>query len=84
VVVEYTVTRNGRVRDIEIVDTGHRDLFSRAAVQAVRSWRYEPFRIDGQAVEKRVTRRFSFVLDGADPQGDDGECVLLTGTRLCR
>ncbi|HSN72907.1 MAG TPA: M56 family metallopeptidase [Steroidobacteraceae bacterium] len=83
VVVEFTVDRTGRPRDIEVVDRGPRDLFGRAAVRAIREWRFEPVRVDGEPVERRMTQRFTFVLDGTTSLETD-ECVLLTGSRLCR
>ena len=83
VVVEFTIGASGRPHDIEVVDVGPRDYFSKAAIRAIRQWRFEPVRVDGQAVEKRMTQRFSFVLDGSEPVADE-ECVLLTGSRLCR
>jgi bla regulator protein BlaR1 len=83
VVVAFTIGTNGRPRDIEVVDVGPRDYFSKAAIRAIRQWRFEPVRVDGQLVEKRISQRFSFVLDGSEPVADE-ECVMLTGSRLCR
>jgi TonB family protein len=39
--LHLTVTETGDVRDIEVIGTP-REYFQRAAVQAVRSWRFEP------------------------------------------
>jgi len=83
VILAYTIGTNGRTRDIEVIDAEGRESFRRAALRALGSWRFQPVLVDGQPVEKRMTQRFSFQLDGSPPV-DPEQCVLLTGSRLCR
>lgn len=51
VLVEFTVTPAGTVKDITVVDAEPADIFNRAAVDAAKKFKYKPRVIDGQAVE---------------------------------
>ena len=50
VVVEFTVTRAGTVRDVIVVESSS-SLFDRAASEAALKFKYKPRVIDGEAVE---------------------------------
>lgn len=64
-VVQYTVTRQGTVRDPFIVeDQCSNSLFHQSSLQAALKFKYKPRVIDGQAVEVRgVQNRFTFVIE---------------------
>ncbi len=57
--VAFTVDAHGRVQDIEVQDATN-EAFSRAAVAAVRQWRFKPALRDGKPVEVRTTQRLNF------------------------
>lgn len=57
--MHLTVTENGDVRDIEVLG-GPREYFERAAVQAVRNWRFEPVVENGRPIPVRVAVRVTF------------------------
>lgn len=57
--LQMTVTEKGDVRDIEVVGES-RDYFSRAAIQAVRGWTFEPVVEEGQPIPVRVAVRVTF------------------------
>lgn len=57
--LHLTVTPTGSVRDIEALGNP-RDYFERAAIQAVRNWRFEPLVEDGRPVPVRVAVRVVF------------------------
>ncbi len=57
--MHMTVTETGDVRDIEVLGNP-RDYFERAAVQAVRNWRFEPFVEGGRPIPVRVAVRVAF------------------------
>jgi TonB family protein len=57
--LHLTVTETGDVRDVEVVGTP-REYFQRAAVQAVRSWRFEPVIERGRPIPVRVAVRVTF------------------------
>lgn len=61
-VVEYTVTRQGTIRDpIVIEDQCTSSLFHRASLQAALKFKYKPRVIDGEAVEVRgVQNKFTY------------------------
>ena len=50
VIVEFTVTTNGSVRDVSVVESTS-TLFERAASEAALKFKYKPRVIDGQPVE---------------------------------
>lgn len=62
--VQYTVTRQGTVKDVVVVESDcTSSLFERASVQAAMKFKYKPRVIDGQAVEvPGVQNRFTFKL----------------------
>jgi protein TonB len=50
VIVEFTVTRQGTVKDVSVVESTS-SLFERAAMEAALKFKYKPRVIDGEAVE---------------------------------
>ena len=64
-VVQYTVTRQGTIRDPFVVeDQCTSSLFHRASVQAALKFKYKPRVIDGQAVEvPGVQNKFTFEIE---------------------
>ncbi len=58
----FTVTTDGRVRDVSIASSQPGDTFDGAAIAAVEQWRFEPVVENGVAVEKRTGVRLSFDL----------------------
>jgi TonB family protein len=63
VVMSFVVTRDGTVRDPVVLDSSRHE-FERPALEAVRSFIYEPAEVDGQPLETAVSRyRITFVLD---------------------
>ncbi len=61
-VVQYTVTRQGTIRDPMIVeDQCTSSLFHRASLQAALKFKYKPRVVDGQAIEVRgVQNKFTY------------------------
>lgn len=52
VVVEFTITTAGTVKDPAVVASEPGTVFDRAAVNAVRKWKYNPKMQDGKPVER--------------------------------
>lgn len=67
VTLEFTVTREGTVRDPRVLESSH-EIFDRSAIDAVLRFRYRPRVIDGEPVEVPGVRfRITFELwDGTD------------------
>ena len=51
VIVRYIVGKDGRVKEVTIVDHANVQDFDDAAVEAIRKWRFHPMIRDGQRVE---------------------------------
>jgi protein TonB len=60
--LRFTVKADGKVADIEVVTANPPQTFDRAAISALRRWRYEPRREDGVAVDSRTRVRLEFKL----------------------
>ena len=61
-VVQYTVTKNGTIRDpFVVVDQCTSTLFHRASIQAAMKFKYKPRVVDGQAIEvPGVQNKFTY------------------------
>jgi protein TonB len=60
VVVKYTIAENGRVTDVEVLESSPTGVFDGAAQTAVRKWTFEPRREDGVAVASTARARLVF------------------------
>jgi len=53
VLVEFTITKSGSVKDAKVVAAEPSDIFNQAAVKSVMQWKYNPKIENGKAVEQR-------------------------------
>jgi protein TonB len=60
--LSFTVTAAGKVDDVRVMRATPPDTFDRAAVAAVRRWKFEPRTEDGVAVDSREHYRLVFRL----------------------
>ncbi len=81
--LEFGLRADGRVRDVEVSDSWPRRVFDRAAVRAMREWRFDPASIRNPG-DTRLSQRFVFALTGDALPNDKRNCLPLTGTRICR
>jgi TonB family protein len=51
VAVRYIIGRDGRVRDVEVLERPERELFEKTVVKAIRNWRFRPLVKQGVAQE---------------------------------
>lgn len=58
--LEFTVAKDGSVKDIEVTAAEPRRVFDAASVAALRRYRYAPVLRDGQPVEQRARTRMRF------------------------
>ena len=65
VAVQAVVGLDGRFHEMQAL--GGPDVLERAAIEAVRGWRVEPARANGEALASVVTLRVSFTPPGAGP-----------------
>ena len=62
-VIEYTVTKQGTVRDPRVVESKPEGVFDKAAVKSAARYKYKPRVVDGQPVEvPGVRTKISFKL----------------------
>jgi TonB family protein len=62
VTVQYVVDKQGRTRDVKVVESVPRGVFDGAATGAIEHWRYRPAQYNGQPVEVPVRTRIRFEL----------------------
>lgn len=61
VIVEFTVTRAGTVRDVRVVESDPRGIFEKAAIKAAEKFKYKPRVLDGEPIEvPGVQNKISF------------------------
>jgi protein TonB len=64
VLVEFTITAAGTVRDPRVIDASPKGYFEEAALKAIARWRYNPKVQEGVAVERVGVRvRLSFNME---------------------
>lgn len=64
VLIDFTVTREGRVKDAKIIKSKPANIFDNAAMRAVLSWRFQPRMRNGRAIEVRAQQQLDFKLRG--------------------
>ena len=62
--VSMSVTPAGNVQDPRVEETSNGTQFNRAAISAVRKWKYEPFVAGDPQEKRRVTVRVDFRMEG--------------------
>lgn len=62
VTVEFTITTDGSVKDIEVIKADPSDIFDSAVIRAVKRWKFPPQKVDGQTVERRARQDIKFTL----------------------
>jgi periplasmic protein TonB len=64
VIVQFTITAEGTVKDAKVVSSEPKGIFDDAAVKAILRWRYNPKVVEGVAVERvGIQVRLTFDLD---------------------
>ncbi len=59
----FTITTDGRVRAVSVINSEPGETFEQAAIDAVEQWRFQPVVENGIAVEKKTAVRLSFSLE---------------------
>jgi len=62
VVLRAMISREGTIEDLQVL-SGH-PMLVKAAVEAVRQWRYRPYELNGEPVEVETEVKVNFVLSG--------------------
>jgi periplasmic protein TonB len=61
--LSFTITPDGSVDDVKVVDAEPRHVFDRAAVEAVSRWKYQPATQNGAPIASQDKRRIVFKLN---------------------
>ena len=62
-VVQFTITTEGEIKDIQVIESEPKGVFDRSAIKATNEYQYEPCIENGQAFEiKDKKLKFSFQL----------------------
>ena len=60
--LEFTVAKDGTVKDLKVFRAEPAETFDAAAIKAVSQWHYQPIVRDGRVVEQRARLRVRFAL----------------------
>lgn len=60
--VEFTITREGTVKDAVVVASKPGSIFNSAALKAIKRWKFKPQIIAGEAYEQRAVQTLEFKL----------------------
>lgn len=64
VILEFTVTKSGRVSDPRVVEAEPPSIFNNAAIEAVKKFKYKPRIVNGEPIEvPGVMHRITFQLE---------------------
>ena len=56
----YVIDKEGKITDLKVLKG--QPVLARAAVDAVRQWRYKPYKLDGKPVKMSTTITVKFAL----------------------
>ncbi len=60
--VEFTITKEGSVTDAIVVASQPSSIFNRAALKAIKRWKFKPHIIAGETYEQRAVQTLEFKL----------------------
>lgn len=60
--IEFTITEKGTVKDAVVTDAQPAKIFNRAALQAIKRWKFKAKISDGEAFEQRAVQVLQFKL----------------------
>jgi len=63
VVLKFTITATGTVENPVVLDAKPKRIFDRAAIRALKKWKYRPRVVDGVAISRQEEVRLTFDLD---------------------
>lgn len=62
VTVEFTIAKDGTVKNPEIIKADPPEIFNRTVLQAIRRWKFPPQTENGKPIEKRARQDIRFTL----------------------
>jgi len=61
VVLHATISKNGTIKDLQVVSGS--PMLQQAAIDAVRTWRYKPYKLSNEPIEVETNINVVFALD---------------------
>lgn len=61
--VRFIVNKDGRTRDIKVIDASPKNIFEKPTIDAISRWRFKPPTIDGVPVDVQVEVPIRYKLD---------------------
>lgn len=61
--LEFTITEDGAVSDVVVIDADPPRIFDRNAIRAVLRWKFKPRIVDGKPIRRRGSQVIEFLLD---------------------
>ena len=58
--IQFSVNKKGRTEAIQVVDSEPAEMFDRAALDAVRKWRFRPYIVEGKTTPTQTGVRLKF------------------------
>ncbi|MGF1768837.1 energy transducer TonB [Enterovibrio makurazakiensis] len=63
VVISFTIDKNGRPTDLNVIEAKPKRMFEREAIRALKKWKYTPKKVNGEAIEQKgQTVKLEFML----------------------
>ena len=62
VTVQFIITKEGTVRDPQVIEANPASIFNDEAIKAILKWKFKPKLVDGQPVERQATQEIEFKL----------------------
>jgi len=63
VTLEFTITKQGTVKDVVVVESAPEGVFEQSAKRAILKWRFRAKMEEGEAIEQRAMLKIEFKLD---------------------
>lgn len=60
--VAFTITKDGQVRDPRVIESIPEGVFDKAAINAIKKWKFNPKFVAGEAVEQTAAQEIEFKL----------------------
>ncbi len=61
--IQFIVTENGTVENIEILDANPKNIFNRSVLRCISSWRFSPGILEGEPVNTQMITTIRFELE---------------------
>lgn len=62
--VGFVIDETGRVESVEVLDSEPKGIFDKAAIHAIRRWKFKAKTENGKALKQRASQVIEFKLDG--------------------